>query len=653
MTAPTTVKDILPHLTELAVQALSTLGCEGAVQLATPPSPDMGDFGFPCFPWSRTLRKPPVQIAQDVVAALAPLVEGDPLVDSVSAAGPFVNFRLNPGGTLAVITKELRAGAGFGANLVATAQRVMVEYSSPNTNKPQHLGHIRNNLLGELVGNLLAHYGHAVLRVNLINDRGIHICKSMLAYKLHGEGATPESVGIKGDHLVGDYYVMFNRLFESEYAGWLKTPAADAAFEAWAASGAGKRAAGDWTKARTTKGEPAPTPDADQLRDLFRGGFKDTFFNTDSTLGAQARDMLVKWEAGDAEVRGLWRTMNDWVEAGFKETYARLGVHFDQIDFESNTYLLGKDIVEDGLARGVFEKAANGATVLDLSKIGMSGQKAVLRPDGTSLYTTQDLGTATSRFDRNQLDRLIYVVGDEQNHHFQVLFAMLGLLRPELAGHCHHLSYGMVLLPDGRMKSREGNVVDADDLIDEVERLALAAVNERYPELDAEEAALRANAIGLAAIKFYLMNVSAPTTMTFDPEESVRFEGQTGPYCLYAYARGSSILRKAGLNPITDPQASDAALLTLTSELERNVIVQVTSFPAMLEWASERLDPSKMAEFAYKTAQTFARFYNDDAHNVLKSEGDLKAARLQLVWAVREVLRTALGLLGITTLEEM
>ncbi len=643
-----TCTNLSNHLGGLAAAALSELGVEGAVApaLAPPPDPEMGDLGFPCFPFARALRRSPQQIAQDLAEILAPRVEGDPVASGVGATGPYLNFTLNQPKILGLALAEMRANPGrFGAG--DAGGKVMVEYSSPNTNKPQHLGHIRNNLLGEVVSNVLEHAGNTVIRTNLINDRGIHICKSMLAYDRFGEGVTPAERGVKGDHLIGDFYVAFDQSFRDEYQAWLTTPSADEAFASWQSSPAARKPIQSWKKAQKKAGQPQePSPEV--LRGLFEKNFKDRYFNTDSELGGAARELLRQWEAEDPEVRALWAKLNGWVEAGFHETYARLGIHFDRIDHESETYKLGKDLVESGLVEGVFHRAENGAAVFDLTRIGLQGEKAVLRPDGTSLYTTQDLGTAVSRFDECDVEELIYVVGDEQNHHFKVLFGILAQLRPATAGRCHHLSYGMINLPSGKMKSREGKVVDADDLMDEMHTLAAVAVRERWPELTEAETAERAEAIGLGALKYYLMAFSPQTTMTFDPAESLAFTGKTGVYAIYSYARTASILRNVG-----DVSTDLDCLAALSSELEFAIIRELATFGNVVDHAALERDPSRITEWIWRLSKALAAFFSDKDHNVMHTaDPALKAARVQLIWAVNQALATGLGLLGITPLEQ-
>lgn len=659
------VKGIIPHLESLAEAALASLGVEERPSLAASPNPEMGDLGFPCFPFARALRRPPQQIAASVVEALAPIVEGDALVNSVHAAGPYVNFSLSLPSVLGMVLAEVKGGARpYGAVASPEGEApVLIEYSSPNTNKPQHLGHVRNNLLGESVANLLSHQGRPVRRVNLINDRGIHICKSMVAYMKHGDGGTPESFGKKGDHLIGDFYVRYNSDLTQEYGQWLETEAADAAFAQWC-EGEGQKAIAAWRKkakkklvkaGELTKEQPAPEAPEEVKRSLFKGGYQDVWFNTSSALGAETKELLVKWEAGDEEVRALWARLNSWVEAGFAATYERMGIHFDQIDHESETYLYGKELVARGRASGVFEESANGAMVFDLSRIGLNGEKAVLRPDGTSLYVTQDLGTANARFDAHSPQKMIYVVGDEQDHYFKVMFSIFGHLRPEAQGKMHHLSYGMVNLPHGRMKSREGTVVDADDLMDEMHALALGRVRELYDAEAMGEAEMqrRAEIVGLAALKFFLLDKSPQTTMVFNPDEALEFTGRTGAFLLYAYARTHSILAKGEARGVS-LSFDDDALKSLGSELELPVIRALMEFPSVMGRAAQDLDPGKVAAATYEIARAFAKFYSDKHHKVLDAPTpELQSARLQLVYAVQGALASGLGVLGIDTLKQM
>ena len=571
-------------------------GAEAGAQLA-PPTRGDADLALACHRYARVFRKAPQMIAEDVVAVVA----DHPLVAEASATAGFLNLSFD---WQAVARKTLAWAASDDGALARSnglsGQKFVVEFSSPNTNKPQHLGHCRNNILGATVSALLKAAGADVHRVNLVNDRGIHICKSMVAYKRFGEGVTPEQAGKKGDHLVGDFYVRFDQAFNAEYA----------------AAGTDKS--------------------------------KDEWFNSDSALGGEARQMLLDWEAGDEGVRALWGRMNGWCEAGFAATYARMGVEFDQIYHESETYLLGKDLVEGGLSDGVFHRAENGAAVFDLEKIGLEGEKAVLRADGTSVYTTQDLGTAVKRHEEHAFDQMIYVVGNEQDHHFRVLFGILTELRPALKDRLHHLSYGMVELPEGKMKSREGTVVDADDLMDELRDAAAEQVREKWPDLGADEVLRRAEAIGLSGLKFFLLKFAPATTFTFDPKQSIQPNGETGPYCQYAYARGGRILKNLGEVDLPAPDYS-----ILVRDEPRAVLTAMLRLPGEFAAAAAGLKPSLATKATFELAKAFATFYNHDDYRVLKASPAVQAALVELIRGARRMLGAALGLLGIEALEEM
>jgi arginyl-tRNA synthetase len=640
-----TVPGIRDHVQQRARAALQSLGIqEEGPDLVPPPNPEMGDLGFPCFAYAKVMRKAPPMIAQEVAAAMAP----DDLIAEVITDKAYVNVKLHPEALIAIVLRQaLGQGDRYGADQAAPAERWMVEYSAPNTNKPLHLGHLRNNLLGSSVARILAYYGHEVTRINLVNDRGVHICKSMLAYQRWGAESDPAQSGEKGDQLVGRLYVLFDQKFSEEYAAWKGTDAASAHLATWLESKKGKQA----QKAHQ-KGGPAP-------EEAFFSSYKDTYFNTDSPLGAEARDLLRRWEDEDAEVRTLWRKMNDWVLAGHDASYARMGVGFDHVQYESETYKLGKSIVEQGLASGALEKLDEGAVICDLTKVGLKGQKVLLRSDGTSVYMTQDLGTAVERFDQYKLDHSVYVVGDEQLYHFDVLFRILGLLRPGLGEACYHLAYGMIRLPEGKMKSREGTVVDADDLMDEVHRLAAEETRSKAAEGKAhtenitdEELDHRAEQIGMAAIKYFLLKFSPKKSFEYDPRASIDFLGQTGPYCLFNYARTRALLRKAGGE---DLSFNAEAAARLGTEGELAVVRQLMGFPAVVGRAAEGLDPSRIAEYLFDLCKSFAFIFTDKTNHpiVTCEDPQLRQGRLMLAAAVGETLRAGLGLLGIVPLEEM
>lgn len=478
-------------------------------------------------------------------------------------------------------------------------QKVMVEYSSPNTNKPLHLGHIRNNLLGFSVAQILAAAGYDVVKVNLVNDRGIHICKSMLAWQKFGNGETPESSGLKGDHLVGKYYVLFDKAYKT------------------------------------------------QIEELKAEGQTEEEAKKNAPFIKEAQQMLQKWEAGDAEVINLWKTMNEWVYAGFTETYKQLGVDFDKYYYESNTYLLGKDIIEEGLQKEVFFKKPDGSVWIDLTADGLD-EKLVLRSDGTSVYITQDLGTAQLKYNDFHIDRSIYVVGNEQDYHFKVLFLILNKLGKAGAGGLFHLSYGMVDLPSGKMKSREGTVVDADDLMAEMETTAKEQT-EAMGKVDAftEEVKLALyHTIGMGALKYFLLKVDPKKRLLFDPNESVDFQGHTGPFIQYTHARIKSVLSRAEYQPNKNIE------ITELSGVERDLIVLLSQFPTVIKEAANGYSPAVIANYVYELAKAYNKFYHEKS--ILQAEDEvLKQFRLQLSASSAKVISKAMALLGIDVPERM
>ncbi len=612
------------------------------LEFAPPPEPEMGDLGFPCFKLAPILKTQPAAIAEEVAEALGERADELDLVERVEATGPYVNFVLASGRVAEIVVAEALDAERFGAGGAAPDEQWMIEFSAPNTNKPQHLGHVRNNLLGESVASIVEFAGGEIVRTNLINDRGIHICKSMVAYRLDDDAPTPASTGTKGDHFVGEYYVKFAELLAEEYADWQQTDRADEEFERWADK---ERRAG---RLPEDLGEQR-----EQVRASFFETFEDEYFNEYSDLGARAREMLRRWEEGDEQVHKLWETMNGWVLEGFDQTYRRLGIEFDEIDFESETYERGREVVDEGLERGIFERHADGAVYFDLERIGMGGEKILLRADGTTVYMTQDLGTAHRRFEARDPGRMIYVVGDEQEYHFQVLFGILGELDERFEGRLEHLSYGMVDLPEGKMKSREGKVVDADDLMDEMAELAAGAVRERYDDLSDDEIARRAEVIGQAALKYYILDFNPRTNVQFDPEESIKFQGRTGPYCLYSYARVQSIGRRVGGWPELDAAERTEALRALGTDLEMEVVRELESWPETVREAGRELDPSAVTRRLFDLAKAFSSMYNDPDHRIVELEGPRRAGLLLLARAVAETLESGLELLGIETLDEM
>jgi arginyl-tRNA synthetase len=560
------------------------------IEIGFPPDLQLGHFAVGCFPLSKRLRKSPAEIAR----TLADAISADGVIESAAAAGPYINFRLANrvffGGAIDAI---LAAGDRYGNGSVGRGRRVMVEYLSPNTNKPLHLGHLRNAALGISVSRMLAAADHRLVKSILINDRGVHICKSMLAWERFGQGATPQSEGVKGDHFVGKWYVRY-------------------AVEA----------------------------------------------EKDATLEKGIQDMLKRWEDGDPQTVELWRRMNQWVYDGFAETYRRFGMDFDVFYYESDTYTLGRDVIAEGLQKGVFSRDERGNTVyhlpekqFGLEKNGAPKKVTVLRPDGTSLYITQDIGTAILKVTQHRLDSSVYVVGSEQEHHFKCLFAMLEALGYPWAPNCHHLSYGMVYLPEGKMKSREGKVVDADDLIAGMVELAEEEIRRRDPEgrLSDDEVKQRAAVIGTGAIKYYLLRVRPTQSINFDPAESISFDGFTGPYCQYAYARIFGILEKAGQRGIEE-HGLDFALLGNIEELL--LVKLLIQFPEEVASGVAEYNPSRVAVHVFNTAKAFNQFYNK--HPVLQAGSrELAAARLSLIKATAVVLKRGLNLLGIDVLENM
>ena len=561
-----------------------------ALKLGYPPQVELGDFTIECFPLAKQFRQNPAQIAQAIAAEIEPSKS----IQSAAAVGPYLNVKIHNHVLFGNVCDEIaQQEERLGNTDMGQGQRVMVEYLSPNTNKPLHLGHIRNGVLGMGVSNLLEATGHTVIKANLVNDRGVHICKSMLAWQKWGDGGTPEATGTKSDHFVGDWYVRYAQ-------------------------------------------EENKHPDLEQ----------------------ETQAMLLKWESGDPETLKLWEMMNGWVYDGFAETYQKLGLEFDAFYYESQTYNLGKDLIQAGLDQGAFVVAEDGAIIAKLpvdefgtQKDGNQKVETLLRKDGTSVYITQDLGTAKMKFDEHQLDRSIYVVGSEQNYHFQCLFKLLDMLGFEWASECYHLSYGMVNLPEGRMKSREGTVIDADDLIEEMFQLAADEIRSRDSEgeLSDEEVQKRAFAIGMAAIKFYLLRVRPELTINFDPKESISFDGFTGPYCQYAYARCASILRRAQTQDLASIEP-DFALLGNEEELQ--LIRALIQFPEVVEEAARDLSPARICNHLFTIAQTVNQFYHK--HPVLSAESPpLIKARLALINASAAAIKKALALLGIKTLEEM
>ena len=576
-----------------------------AIATENPPKPEMGDIGMPLFPFAKLFRAAPPMIASEVVKIIeanADLCARAKAVGTFLAVGPYVNVKLDKAGAAAELLERIqKEGASYGSlgadgKAHLAGRRVMVEFSSPNTNKPLHLGHMRNDALGESVSRILKKAGAEVFKVNIINNRGVHICKSMLAYKLFHEakGDTPESLGIKGDHFVGQCYVEF-----------------------------------------------------------------DKYAKEHSEANQQAEDMLVAWEKGDDndDLHKLWRMMNGWAIDGVKATYDRTGVSFDKLYFESETYLKGKEEILKGLEKGIFFKADDGSVRIDVTAVtgkgkdGENQEKVLLRKDGTSVYITQDIGTAIFRHNDWAFNQMVYVVASEQNYHFKVLFYILKQLGFDWAERLFHLSYGMVNLPSGRMKSREGTVVDADDLIDSLRDDALSEIKAKGREADVGDANEVAEKVALAALHYYLLQITPIKDMVFNPQESLSFNGNTGPYLQYMGARIASILRKAQESGVRPANAREAASL-LTAAEEWDLIKRLGDYPATVAKAAENLDASVVASYLYDVAKLFSKFYQQ-CPILAAGEEKLVSARLFLAQCTLQVLKDAMNLVLVPFLEKM
>lgn len=559
-----------------------------------------GHLTLVVFPFLKMSKKGPEQTAQEIGEYLK---ANEPAVAAFNVIKGFLNLTV-ASATWIELLNEIHADAQYGiVSADENAPLVMIEYSSPNTNKPLHLGHVRNNLLGNALANIVMANGNKVVKTNIVNDRGIHICKSMLAWQKYGKGETPESSGKKGDHLVGDYYVAFDKHYKAEVA------------------------------------------------ELMEKGMSKEEAEAASPLMNEAREMLVKWEAGDPEVRALWQVMNNWVYTGFDETYRKMGVGFDKIYYESNTYLEGKEKVMEGLEKGFFFKKEDGSVWADLTAEGLD-HKLLLRGDGTSVYMTQDIGTAKLRFADYPIDKMIYVVGNEQNYHFQVLSILLDKLGFEWGKSLVHFSYGMVELPEGKMKSREGTVVDADDLMAEMIATAKETSQElgKLDGLTQEEADDIARIVGLGALKYFILKVDARKNMTFNPKESIDFNGNTGPFIQYTYARIRSVLRKAAEAGIVIPEVLPANIEL--SEKEEGLIQMVADFAAVVRQAGEDYSPSGIANYVYDLVKEYNQFYHD--FSILREENeDVKLFRIALSANIAKVVRLGMGLLGIEVPDRM
>ncbi len=590
------IDNILSQATADAVKAL--YGAEVAAESIVPSTTKKefeGNLTIVVFPFLKASHKRPEDTAQEIGEYLVANCEA---VEKFNVIKGFLNITIKPSFWTSVL-QSVEATENYGFKPVTDDSRlVMIEYSSPNTNKPLHLGHVRNNLLGFSLAKIMEANGNKVVKTNIVNDRGIHICKSMLAWLKWGNGITPEKAGKKGDHLIGDFYVAFDKHYKEE------------------------------------------------LQQLMDGGMTKEEAEANSTLMKEARTMLKKWEDGDEEVRSLWRTMNEWVYAGFDETYARMGVSFDKIYYESNTYLEGKEKVLEGLEKGIFYRKDDNSVWADLTADGLD-QKLLLRTDGTSVYMTQDIGTAKLRFQDYPIDQMIYVVGNEQNYHFQVLSLLLDKLGFSWGKDLIHFSYGMVELPNGKMKSREGTVVDADELMDEMIATARKMSEGRLKGVPEEEMDDVYRIIGLGALKYFILKVDPRKNMLFNPQESIDFNGNTGPFVQYTYARIRSVLRKSDEADVaTDITAYEP------NEKEIEIIQRIADFPSVVSEAGRTYSPALIANYVFELAKGYNQFYHD--YSILKEEnGVARAFRLHLSRTVADIIRRGFSLLGVEVPERM
>lgn len=582
------------YIKEQSIQAIENLFQQKVedVEIQITKDEFEGDYTLVVFPFVKLVKQKPEEIANKIGSYLTAKEE----FIAFNVVKGFLNLSLNPT-VFTKLLKEKYSVKDFKLTKKHT-EKIMVEYSSPNTNKPIHLGHIRNNLLGFSISNILKAAGNEVLRGQIINDRGIHICKSMLAWKKYGNGETPQTTGIKGDHLVGKYYVIFDQKYKEE------------------------------------------------IQSLISSGMDADEAKKKAPILLEAQEMLKKWEDGDAEIKALWKEMNSWVYSGFEKTYLRLGVSFDLVQYESDTYLLGKDVIEEGLKKGILFKKEDGSVWADLTEEGLD-QKLLLRGDGTSVYITQDLGTAVERFTRYHLNELIYTVGNEQDYHFQVLFLILKKLGYQWADKLYHLSYGMVDLPSGKMKSREGTVVDADELMEEMHQEAVKKTSELgklegYTENEKEQVN---ELIGLGALKYFILKVDPKKRILFDPNESIEFNGNTGPFIQYTYARTCSVLRKAAKQTL---EIKDKEL----NKAEQKLIILLSSYEELIEKSAADLNPALIANYIYEVSKEYNSFYQ--SNRILDAENESEQQlRLAITQWTGNVIRHGLSLLGIGAPERM
>jgi len=595
------LESTLSSLVEQAVKSLYNLEIEASqIQLQKTKKEFDGDITVVTFPFVKAARKSPEQTGQQIGEYLQ---QQSPVISAFNVIKGFLNLSISKSYWLETLN-EIHKNESFGTiEVTEDAKLMMIEYSSPNTNKPLHLGHIRNNLLGFSIAEIQKANGWKVVKTNIVNDRGIHICKSMLAWKLFGNGETPESTGLKGDHLVGKYYVIFDKAYKAE------------------------------------------------IKELIEKGLSEEEAKKSAPLILEAQKMLLAWENNDSEVRQLWETMNGWVYAGFDKTYKQLGVDFDKIYYESETYLEGKSEVERGEANKAFYRREDGSVWADLTGDGLD-EKLLLRADGTSVYMTQDIGTAKLRYDDYGINKMVYVVGNEQNYHFQVLAILLDKLGFEWGKDLVHFSYGMVELPEGKMKSREGTVVDADDLMDEMIETARETSQElgKLDNCTPDEIEAIVRMVGLGSLKYFILKVDPRKNMTFNPKESIDFNGNTGPFIQYTHARIKSVLRKATEQGIDFSKLSDLQLEI--SEKESYLVQLLTEFPSVVRLAGEEFSPALIANYIYEVVKEYNQFYHD--FTILKEENAaLKQFRLVLSDSVASVIKTGMRLLGIDVPERM
>jgi len=643
------LSQILTPSIQKAIQALFDVTVD-KIEFQTTRKEFEGDITMVIFPLLKVIKSNPAELGNKI---------GDYLVENVeevarfNVVSGFLNIVIADSYYLNFFN-EIKDNTKFGYVTPNTEDKaIMVEYSSPNTNKPLHLGHVRNNLLGYSVAEIIKASGKKVYKTQIINDRGIHICKSMLAWEKFGNGETPESSNLKGDKLVGKYYVEFEKAFQNEYSNWQKTVEYSKEFLKDKNTSLVEKLMsedGEMPVFFNDGGiiaEDLFTEEGDHK--MFRSNFKDKYFNTYSLLGKEVKEMLQKWEAGDDHVVALWKKMNEWVYDGFATTYANLGVNFDKYYYESNTYLLGKDVVQVGLDKGVFEKDPDGSVWIDLTDEGLD-RKIVLRSDGTAVYMTQDIGTAIQRVkDMPDVGGMVYTVGNEQDYHFKVLFLILKKLGFDWASSLYHLSYGMVDLPSGKMKSREGTVVDADDLMQDMTDTA-KQISEDLGKLDSysdEEKAKLYKTIGLGALKYYILKVDPKKRILFNPEESVDFAGNTGPFIQYTYARIQSIIRKADFN--YNVTLSEVEVL---HEKEKELVKQIELFPEVIQNAAQNHSPALIANYTYDLVKEYNSFYQS-VHILGEVDLTKKIFRVQLSQKVAEVIKSAFTLLGIEVPERM